>query len=235
MGRPLRYACADDLLSNCTLKDDCFIWPPGALTTPVLSPSSPMAKEFGTVSIVRILFTICRFVPASPKLVRHCANPFCVNPYHHAEAKKWMDKRLKLKDPHGLLPAQESRRHLIAPPDDVLYALRPTNPAHLKVLMDAAALAGFDAKGIIEKRSFAVPERVRVYAQPDKPVLVLKRKVTETVLAEAGEALDKPKKTKPVDVPVDEEDFETIFGLIERRDQLIRNGFTDGQNPEHKG
>jgi hypothetical protein len=55
------------------------------------------------------------------------------------------------------------------------------------------------------------------------------------VLAEAGEALDKPKKTKHEDVSVDEEDFETIFGLIERRDQLIRNGFTDGQSPEHKG
>jgi hypothetical protein len=66
-------------------------------------------------------------------------------------------------------------------------------------------------------------------------VLVLKRKVTEAVLAEAGEALDKPKKTKPEDVPPDEDDFDTIFGLIERRDQLIRNGFTDGQKPEHKG
>ena len=230
MGRRLRYACADDLLSNCTLKDDCFIWPPGTLNTPVLSPTSPMSKEFGTVSIVRILFTICRYVPASPKLVRHCVNPFCVNPYHHAESKKWMEKRLKLKDPNGLLPAQESRRHLIAPPDDVLYTLRPTNPAHLKVLMDSAALAGFDAKGIIEKRSFAVPVRPRVYAEPDKPVLVLKRKVTETVLAQAETALETPKRAKQEDIPPDEQDLETIFGLIERREQLIREGLTNGQN-----
>lgn len=230
MGRRIRYACADDLLSNCTLKDDCFIWPSGTLTTPVLSPTSPMSKEFGTVSVVRILFTICRFVPASPKLVRHCANPFCVNPYHHSESKKWMDKRLKLKDPHGLLPTQESRRHLIAPPDDVLYTLRPTNPGHLKVLMDSAALAGFDAKGIIEKRSFAVPERPRTYAEPDKPVLVLKRKASQAALEEVETALETPKRAKPEDIPPDEQDLDDIFNLIQRRDELIRNGFTNGQN-----
>lgn len=229
MGRPLRYACADDLLANCRIHDDCFLWPPNTLSIPTLSPSSPIAKEFGTVSVPRILFTICRFVPASHKLVRRCANPYCVNPYHYSESKKVMDKRLKLKDPHGLLPTQESRRHLIAPPDDVLYTLRPTNPAHLKVLMDSAALAGFDAKGIIEKRSFAVPVRHHVYAEPDKPVLVLKRKVTETVLAQAETALETPKRAKQEDIPPDEQDLETIFGLIERRDQLLREGLTNVQ------
>ena len=102
MVRPLKYANADDLLSNCEIKDECFVWPKSTTPMPMLSPHSPMAKEFGTTSVMRILFTICRYIPSGPRLVRWCNNPFCVNPYHHAEAKVWRAERAKLDNPNGL-------------------------------------------------------------------------------------------------------------------------------------
>lgn len=210
MPRPIKYVTADDLLSNCTIKDECFLWPKSTTPMPMLSPASPMAKEFGTTSVMRILFTICRYIPAGPRLVRWCNNPFCVNPYHHAEAKPWRAARAQLDNPNGLLPEQEGRRHLIAPPDELLEKLRPKDPEFIRVLMDSAAMAGFDAKGVTEKRSYAPPPRPKPrYAQPDKPVLVIKRKTP-------AEPVEKESST-----PLDAE-LEGIFDAIEKRDSVMK-------------
>lgn len=180
MGRPTKYTSADDLLNNCTVKDDCYIWPISSTPMPMLSPNAPMAKQFGTTSVIRILFTICRFVPAGPRLVHRCANAFCVNPFHFSESKAVRAKRLKLDNPNGLLPEQEDTRHLVAPPDEVLLSLRPKNPVHIKMLLDSAVLAGYDAQGMSETRSYKVPVRTPLrYADPDKPLLVIKPRPVE--------------------------------------------------------
>jgi len=178
MPRPLKYANADDLLDNCTVKDDCYLWPQSSTLMPMLSPNSPLAKRFGTVSVMRILFSICRFVPAGPRLIHRCSNPFCVNPFHFSESKAVRAKRMELPNPNGLLPEQEERRHLIAPPDEELIALRPKNQTHIKMLLDSAVLAGYDAKGMSDSRSYKVPPKAQPkFADPDVPVLVIKPRV----------------------------------------------------------
>jgi hypothetical protein len=223
MARPLKYATADDLLSNCTIKDECFIWPRSSTPMPMLAPLAPMAKEFGTTSVMRILFTICRYIPAGPRLVRWCNNPFCVNPYHHTESKFWRAQRAHLSDPNGLLPEQEQRRHLIAPPDDLLERMRPIKPEHIKILIDSAAMAGFDAKGVVDKRSYAPPPKPKVrYAEPDQPVLVIKRK--EDVPEES--VPDEPEfkfEMHEGDMPDGSgNELDNIFDLIEKRNLAMR-------------
>ena len=221
MPRPLKYANADDLLSNCTIKDECFLWPRSSTPMPMLSPHAPMAKEFGTTSVMRILFIICRYIPAGPRLVRWCNNPFCVNPYHHSESKFWQARRAHLENPHGLLPEQEGRRHLIAPSDELLERLRPVKPEHVRVLIDSAAMAGFDAKGIVDKRSYAPPPKPKVrYAEPDKPVLVLKRREAEEPVPEEPE-LKFELHEGDIPNPPDRE-LDSIFDLIEKRNAAIR-------------
>lgn len=211
MVRPIKYVTADDLLSNCEIKDECFLWPKSTTPMPMLSPNSPMAREFGTTSVMRILFTICRYIPAGPRLVRWCANSFCVNPYHHAEAKAWRAARAQLENPNGLLPEQKGRRHLIAPPDELLEKLRPQDPEFVRILMDSAVMSGFDAKGIVDKRSYAPPPRPEPrYAEPDKPVLVVKRRSEERDSSDEEES-----------VPLDAE-LENIFSAIEKRDALTK-------------
>lgn len=221
MPRPLKYATADDLLSNCVIKDECFIWPRSSTPMPMLSPHAPMAKEFGTTSVMRILFIICRYIPAGPRLVRWCNNPFCVNPYHHTESKFWRAARAHLDDPNGLLPEQVARRHLIAPPDELLEKLRPMKAEHVKILMDSAAMAGFDAKGVVDKRSYAPPPKAKIrYAEPDQPVLVLKRREAEEPVPEEPEfkfELHEGDIPNPPDRELD-----SIFDLIEKRNAAIR-------------
>lgn len=224
MSRPIKYATADDLLSNCTIKDECFVWPRSSTPMPMLSPHAPMAREFGTTSVMRILFTICRYIPAGPRLVRWCNNPFCVNPYHHTESKFWRAQRAHLSDPNGLLPEQEQRRHLIAPPDDLLVRMRPIKPEHIRILIDSAAMAGFDAKGVVDKRSYAPPPKPKVrYAEPDQPVLVIKRK-EEPVLEESEP--DEPEfkfEMHSGDMPEDSgKELDSIFDLIEKRNAALR-------------
>lgn len=224
MSRPIKYATADDLLSNCTIKDECFVWPRSSTPMPMLSPHAPMAREFGTTSVMRILFTICRYIPAGPRLVRWCNNPFCVNPYHHTESKFWRAQRAHLSDPNGLLPEQEQRRHLIAPPDDLLVRMRPIKPEHIRILIDSAAMAGFDAKGVVDKRSYAPPPKPKVrYAEPDQPVLVIKRK-EEPVLEESEP--DEPEfkfEMHSGDMPEDSgAELDSIFDLIEKRNAALR-------------
>ena len=199
MPRPIKYANADDLLDNCTIKDDCYLWPSSSTPMPMLSPNSPLAQKFGTTSVMRILFAICRFVPAGPRLVHRCANKFCVNPFHFSESKAVRAKRLELPNPNGLLPDQEEHRHLIAPPDEELLALRPKNPTHIKMLLDAAVLAGYDAKGMADKRSYKMPPKAQPrFADPDVPVLVIKPR---PVLERAGLADDELDWDEPAGKP----------------------------------
>jgi len=210
MPRPIKYANADDLLDNCTVKDDCYHWPKSSTLMPMLSPNSPLTKKFGTTSVARILFSICRFVPAGPRLIHRCNNPFCVNPFHFSESKAVRAKRMELPNPNGLLPDQEERRHLIAPPDEELIALRPKSQTHIKILLDSAVLAGYDAKGMHDARSYKVPPKVQPrYAEEDVPVLVIKPRKAAVA--------DEPEWDEPVAPTAEpEEDPDDIFAVIRR-------------------
>lgn len=70
MGRSAKYKTADDLLDNTVVRNDCLVWPDSACLMPSLGPASPMAKTFGTTSVIRILFTIVRYPPGGRRLVR---------------------------------------------------------------------------------------------------------------------------------------------------------------------
>jgi hypothetical protein len=178
MGRRPSYNNADDLIKHCEIKDGCILWPQSDSSfAAVLSPASPLAQAMRTNSVARILFVLCRYLPAGRRLVRRCNSPTCVNPYHYTEANFIMRKRAGLKeqglDPQSLLPKQESSRHLAYPPDDVINARKPIDPEVLGVLMMSASVAGFDAKGLpsAKKYEFGVP-----LADPTKPLLVIKQR-----------------------------------------------------------
>lgn len=173
MGRPAKFSNADDLINNCTVKNDCFVWPAANLPSPLLSPTSPLAKKMGTNSVARILFILCRYLPASTRLVKWCNTPFCVNPYHHSENRAIMNRRLRAGtagNAMNLLPEQESTRHMF-PSDAELLPLRPVDPTVNQMLAATAALAGFDARNLPANRLIAkgVP-----MAEDDKPVLVIR-------------------------------------------------------------
>jgi hypothetical protein len=196
MARTPMYRTADDLIKHCTINDGCILWPQSSDSPapPVLSPASPMSKAMMTNSVPRILFMLCRHLPAGNRLVKRCSSPNCVNPYHHTESNAVLSKRATLKekgiDPQSLLPKQESVRHLAYPHDDVLEAGKPKDPEVLGVLMMSASVAGFDAKGLptARKHHYDVP-----MADPDKPVLVLKKRPEpkpEPEKEEMGEDVD---------------------------------------------
>ena len=175
MTRTPKYKNADDLLDNCEVKNLCYVWPKSSCALPQLSPNSPLANKFNTNAVLRILFTICRFPPAGPRLLSLCGVKWCVNPYHHCEAKMYRVQRFASGQPNSLLPEQESSRHLIAPPDDELIEMRPKNPYHIKMLMDSASLAGYDTDGILKQKGFAIPKRKEIpMATEDRPVLTIK-------------------------------------------------------------
>lgn len=239
MARPIKYATADDLLDNCVIHNDCFVWPDSSTPMPMLGPASPMAVKFGTTSIMRILFSICRFVPAGRRLVHWCNNPRCVNPFHASESRAWRAKRSKLDNPNGLLPEQDTTRDAAAPPDEVLAALRPRNSHYIKILMDSAVVAGYDLKGMNNKRSYAVPQKAQPnFANPDVPVLVMAnmkapRKDSypnpdefsfDDIEAKLDDLVAKTpvQKSKEPEVQhVDSED-DSIFAAIRRRDEYLR-------------
>lgn len=176
MPRPQKYLNADNLLDNCEVKNLCYVWPKSSCSLPMLSPHSPLTYKFNTNAVLRILFTICRFPPAGPRLMNMCGTKWCVNPYHHCESKMYRVKRFASGFPNDLLPEQESTRHLIAPPDDELIEMRPKDPRHIKILMDSASLAGYDTDGILKTKGFAIPKNKRdlPMASENKPVLKIK-------------------------------------------------------------
>ena len=123
MTRPLRYKTADDLFDNCHIHNDCYVWPESPCPIPMTGPASPMAVKFGTTSVVRILFILCKYIPLGKRLVRRCQTQFCVNPFHYTESRRHMAKRAKLPDPNGLTLEQMIAREKIAEFGDAIGEL----------------------------------------------------------------------------------------------------------------
>ncbi len=249
MPRPIKYTTADDLLDNCVIHNDCFVWPKSSTPMPMLGPASPMAVKFGTTSIMRILFSICRFVPAGKRLVHWCNNPQCVNPFHASESRIWRAKRAKLDNPNGLLPEQDATRDAAAPPDEVLAELRPRNSHYIKILMDSAVVAGYDLKGMNNKRSYAVPQKAQPnFADPDVPVLVMANMQTprkdsypsvdefsfDDIEAKLDDMVAKTpiQKSKRSGVEQVDSQDDSIFAAIRRRDEYLR---AQQRKAEHGG
>ena len=175
MGRPAKYRNADDIINNCTIKETCFIWNSDKLPSPLISPMSPISKVIGTNSVARILFILCRHIPASTRMVKWCNTPYCVNPYHHSETREIVKRRLRAEENlmgsgRELLAEQEAHRHLL-PTDADLLPLKPRDPYVNEMLRASSELAGFDARNLAQNRLIAkgVPT-----AQDDKPVLIMK-------------------------------------------------------------
>lgn len=239
MARPLKYKTADDLLDACHIHNDCYVWPESSCPIPMLGPASPMAQKFCTTSVVRILFTLCKYIPLGKRLVRRCKTEFCVNPFHYTESTKYMEKRAKLPNPNGLFPQQEETRHLIAPSEEELDLMRPKNPLHLKRLMESGNLAGFDCEGIPDGKKY-VPPRFRKpnMANPDVPVLVMRNPVQVRQVEPAKPISDEdwdeierafaPKKALPEVVDEVEKNVDhngptdDIFEAIRRRDEWLK-------------
>lgn len=171
MSRTPKFSNADDIIDNCTIVKGCFIWPASNMPTPQLSPAGPLSKLMHTNSVARILFAICRFPPASTRLVRWCNTPFCVNPYHHTEARTYVKRRVKQDSYTALLPSQVASRHLAFPSDDILEGLKPKNPYVMTRMVEAAAEAGQDARKMPGHRDLNPNIPV---ADPKKPVLVMR-------------------------------------------------------------
>ena len=216
MSRKLKYRNADDLLNNCTITNGCFIWPLSDMQAPLISPTNPLAQMLHTNSVARILFTLCRHIPASTRLVKRCTSKFCVNPYHHTESGEVMRQRKAMGErglnPSGLLPRQESIEHMMfsLPAGVTLNTLKPHNPEMLGILMVSASIAGFDGKGIPKSltKTYEVPT-----ATPDKPVLVIRKR----------------EDAKPAVKPDDkEESIDDFFDMLER-------GFAARRNPQKGG
>ena len=166
MGRPALYTNADTVLANCEEKEGCFIWPGGEDGDfPAFSPSNPLAKLFGTNSVVRILFMICRFPPAGKRLVKLCSTHYCVNPYHHMESRAIRARRMKMSDPLERLEPPTLYRHLIIPPEDQIARLRPINPKFVRLLAESAVRVGLAENG-----------RPKNVADPQKPLLIINRR-----------------------------------------------------------
>jgi hypothetical protein len=117
--------------------------------------------------------------------------------------------------------------------------MRPTNPHFIKILFDAAVVAGYDVKGMNNKRSYAVPQKAQpTFADPDVPVLVMtnmrpKRDdypdVAEISFDDIEEQLSRtmatsqpaPKLAEPSVQHVDSDDT-SIFAAIRRREEWLR-------------
>lgn len=216
MSRKLKYRNADDLLNNCTLKHGCFIWPESDMKSPLISPTSPLSRMLLTNSVARILFILCRHAPASTRLVKRCTSKFCVNPYHYSESNEVLRQRRAMvergADPFGLLPRQESSKHLMfdLPAGVTLNTLKPHDPELIGALMLSASIAGFDGKGIPKSltKTYDVP-----VATPDKPVLVIRKR-------------EEPKPEVQNEEP--EESIDDFFDMLER-------GFAARKNPQKGG
>lgn len=216
MSRKLKYRNADDLLNNCTITNGCFIWPLSDMQAPLISPTNPLAQMLHTNSVARILFTLCRHIPASTRLVKRCTSKFCVNPYHYTESGEVMRQRKAMSErglnPYDLLPRQESIEHMMfsLPAGVTLNTLKPHNPEVLGILMVSASIAGFDGKGIPKSmtKTYEVPT-----ATPDKPVLVIRKRE------------DAKPEVKPDEK---EESIDDFFDMLER-------GFAARRNPQKGG
>lgn len=220
MTRRIIYKTADDLLDRCTTHADCYVWPESSCSVPSLGPESPMTKIFRTTSVVRILFILCKYIPVGRRLVRHCPTHFCVNPFHYTESKRLMAKRAKLPDPNGLTLEQMIDREKIAPPDEELEKMRPSNPAHVKRLMNAASVAGYDCEGIGNDRRYKPPKKKVIRtAKDNEPVLVMKN-------------YEPPREIEPAK-PISDEDWEELERPFRKQDSLPEVVDEIDHNVEH--
>lgn len=166
MGRPALYTNADTILNACEQKDGCFVWPGGpGLAFPMVSNANPLAVLFGTTSVIRIMFMICRYPPAGKRLLKLCPTHFCVNPYHHSESRAIRAQRARMETPLERLEPPSLYRHLIIPPEDQIARLRPMNSTYIRLLAESAARLGLTEKG-----------HPKNLADPDKPLLIINRR-----------------------------------------------------------
>lgn len=195
MARTPKYRTADDLLGNCTIRNDCFLWPRGSShAVPTLSPVSPLAQTFFTTSIPRILFTICRHIPSKGRLVHCCGEDYCINPYHYVEASAVRKKRISVGGhPNALLPEQEASRDKLAPPDEEILKLKPVNPVFTSLLANSAVTTGLDGRGVI-----GTDGRFRKFGQEpryaDKPIFKVSRGIREVPPPKTPEQIEKERQ-----------------------------------------
>lgn len=206
MVRPVRYRNADDLFANCTIRDECFIWPPTSSPIPVLGANAPMAQKFCTTSVARILFAICKFPPASTRLTRLCNSRYCVNPFHFTEALPIHMARARAENPYSPLPFQLSSMHLTFPPKEELEKMRPTNPIYADLLNRSAQTMakGYEDKKPVSKLTALIRRRPdlegRVRYADDKPLFSLKPKPVAPPPPQTGDTLP----TAPSEITLDE-------------------------------
>jgi hypothetical protein len=216
MSRPVRYRDADTLLENCSIRGHCFVWPNTSNNlAPILTANSPLAKQFATTSVARILFTIIKFPPASKRITRWCTTEFCVNPWHHRESKPFVEKRRRQVLPYDDLPEQDSHRHLIAPDEATLTAMKPKNPIFTDLLARSAGEAGIDCMGLKSRRFLGMSVRhtgaeVSSTDKDTKPVLVMKSLVEKQ--KREAEAQANPYTPEKADEDWDE--IEKLFSHI---------------------
>ena len=240
--RTPKYKNADDLINNCLIQDLCFVWPYSEKENPpapVLSPASTLSMQLSTNSVARILFILCRFVPASRRLVKWCNTPSCINPYHHSETTKLVQLRYELSAKEGkegrfftdLIPEQEKISHLL-PSRELIDKLQPTELAILKLLQESAMQAGHDATRLPAnlRQNKIIPHARNtpsVFGDPDfKPLLVMKG--YKMPLPPAEEAAQKAK----IDAEAEEFFSRDIFKQIEeRKKRLLQKAVQDWDVP----
>lgn len=247
--RTPKYKNADDLINNCLIQgsDLCFVWPYGEESAhnpppPVLSPVSHLTMKLNTNSVARILFTLCRYVPASKRLVKWCTTPSCVNPYHHTETTKMVQLRWELSSIEGkagrfftdLTPAQEKIRHVL-PSRELIDELQPIELGVLKLLQESAMQAGHDAKGLPAnlRQDKIIPNAHNTPPAPSdtdfKPVLRMKNMIYKPSVTPEEEAAQKAEIDKQA------EDFfgeNNIFKQIEeRKKRLLQKSMQEWDMP----
>jgi hypothetical protein len=217
MARTAKYRTCDDLINNCEIRGDCFIWPHNehSQTSPVISPYAPMTRAMLTNSVARILFTVIRHIPVHGRLVKWCKSPHCVNPYHYSEHRYIVAKRVRSGAVSSLLPEQEQRRDLF-PSDEDIQAIKPRDADIMEILLRQASVNPYDSKNLpadlrVEK---IVPDASK---HTIKPVLVM-RGVTKDLITKKPEATDED---------VDDLFNGSIFKAIEERKRRLLSKSAD--------
>ena len=214
MSRTPKFRTCDDLINNCEIRDNCFVWPHNeySQTSPVISPYSPMTKAMLTNSVVRILFTAIRYIPVHGRMVKWCKTSHCVNPYHFSEHRSVLAKRTKAGIVSDLLPEQDQFRETF-PTDEAVASVKPRDPEIMEILLKQASINPFDAKNLpVDLRAVKIVPDPPI-KQYYKPVLMM-RGVTDRLIE---------KKNTPVasDEDVDALFDGSIFRAIEARKQRL--------------
>ena len=214
MSRTPKFRTCDDLINNCEIRDNCFVWPHTeySQTSPVISPYSPMTKLMLTNSVVRILFTAIRHIPVHGRMVKWCKTSHCVNPYHFSEHRYVLAKRTKAGLVSDLLPEQDQFRETF-PTDEAIALVKPRDPEIMEILLRQASVNPFDAKNLPAdlRAQKIVPDSSKAHTY--KPLLQM-RGVTDRILSKRDEA-------PPTDDDVDDLFNGSIFKAIEERKRRL--------------